>query len=193
VRKREISTAADQEPSKLSGAVALMETRRCFLGIQRGEEPGRPVPRVAVGPALDLPRPHRQHGLRAIERLDLGLFVDAQHQCFVRRIRIEPDDVADFVDEQRIFGQLEGFAPMRLQPNVRQIRLTAVWLSPLRFAMARVLQCVASRGVRSKVSAITRSTSTSVILRGALGGGSSSSPCNRSGRSDAASAPLFAA
>src|SRR5438128_2749900 len=45
--------------------------------------------------------------------------------------------------------------------------------------MARVLQCVASRGVRSRVRAITRSTSASVILRGAPGRGSSSSPGNR--------------
>src|SRR5437867_3709636 len=75
------------------------------------------MPRVVVGPALDLPRPHRQHGLRAIERLDLGFFVDAQHQRFVWWIEIEPDEVADFVDEQWIFGQLERLAPMRLQPE----------------------------------------------------------------------------
>jgi len=87
------------------------------LGIQRGEERGHPMPRVVLGPALDLPRPHRQHGLRAIERLDLGFFVHAQHQRLVRRIEVEPDEVADFVDEQRIFGQLEGLAPMRLQPE----------------------------------------------------------------------------
>jgi hypothetical protein len=40
-------------------------------------------------------------------------------------------------------------------------------------------QCVASRGVRSKVRAITRSTSASVILRGAPGRGSSNNPGSR--------------
>src|SRR6266508_2966785 len=60
--------------------------------------------------------------------------------------------------------------------NARQIRLTAVWLSPHRRASVRVLQCVASRGVVSSVTRITRSTSASVIRRGAPGRGSSSNP-----------------
>ena len=115
--RRDRGVNRHQEPVKFSGAVALMELADDFaaLGIQRGEERGRPMPRVVVGPALDLPRPHWQHGLRAIQRLDLGFFVDAQPQRFVGRIEVEPDDVADFVDEQRIFGQLERLAPMRLQ------------------------------------------------------------------------------
>ena len=60
--------------------------------------------------------------------------------------------------------------------KARQIRLTAVWLIPARLAMERVLQCVASGGVASSVSVITRSTSASVIARGAPGRGSSSKP-----------------
>jgi hypothetical protein len=85
--RRDRGVDRHQEASKFSGAVALMELADNFatLGVQRGEERGRPMPRVVVGPALDLPRPHRQHGLRAIERLDLGFFVDAQHQRVVRR------------------------------------------------------------------------------------------------------------
>src|SRR6266508_924057 len=63
--------------------------------------------------------------------------------------------------------------------NARQIRLTAVWLSPHRRASVRVLQCVASRGVVSSVTRITRSTSASVIRRGAPGRGSSSNPSRR--------------
>ena len=45
--------------------------------------------------------------------------------------------------------------------------------------MARVLQCVASRGVVSKVSVTTRSTAASVTVRGAPGRGSSSNPSRR--------------
>src|SRR5262245_29782116 len=45
--------------------------------------------------------------------------------------------------------------------------------------MARVLQCVASRGVASSVWRTTSSTSASVIRRGAPGRGSSSSPSSR--------------
>ncbi len=59
------------------------------------------------------------------------------------------------------------------------MRLTALWLSPQARANARVLQWVASRGVLSKVRVSARSTSASVIRRGAPGRGSSSSPSRR--------------
>lgn len=49
-------------------------------------------------------------------------------------------------------------------------------------AIARVLQCVASRGFDSSVFAMTRSTSASEIVRGAPGRGSSSSPSRRFSR-----------
>ena len=43
------------------------------------------------------------------------------------------------------------------QAKACQMRQMAVWLNPLRWAMPRVLQCVASRGVDSNVSVSTRS------------------------------------
>src|SRR5512143_3837336 len=45
--------------------------------------------------------------------------------------------------------------------------------------MERVLQCVAPRGMDSRVRVITRSTSVSIICRGAPGRGSSISPSRR--------------
>jgi len=60
--------------------------------------------------------------------------------------------------------------------NARQMRLIADWLIPVSTAIARVLQCVASRGFVSRVRTITRSTSASEILRGAPGRGSSRRP-----------------
>ena len=44
-------------------------------------------------------------------------------------------------------------------PKVRQMRLTVLWLRPQRRAMDRVLRWVVSRGVVSRISVITRSTS----------------------------------
>src|SRR6516162_9520541 len=64
---------------------------------------------------LDLTRPHRQQRLGAVERLDLGLFIHAEHQGTVGRVEVEPDNVADLVDKQRIGGELEGLDAMRLQ------------------------------------------------------------------------------
>jgi hypothetical protein len=59
------------------------------------------------------------------------------------------------------------------------MRPTVVWLKPQRLAIARVLQCVASAGVLSKVSRTTRSICASLTRRGAPGRGSSSNPSSR--------------
>ena len=65
---------------------------------------------IGVGPALRHARHHRQDRLLAVERLDLALLVDAEHQRPVGRRQVEPDDVANLVDEQRIARQLECLA-----------------------------------------------------------------------------------
>ncbi len=79
-------------------------------------------------------------------------------------------------------GSLDSLkVPVRCgcRPKARQIRVIAVCESPLALAIERVLQCVAPRGVCSSVIVITRSTSSSPILRGAPGRGSSSRPSTR--------------
>jgi hypothetical protein len=53
--------------------------------------------------------------LRSVERLDLALLVDAQHEGAVGRRHVEPDDVAHLVHEQRIARQLEALDAVRLQ------------------------------------------------------------------------------
>jgi hypothetical protein len=70
---------------------------------------------VVMGAPLDLSGLHRQKRLRAVERLDLALFVDADHQRFLRRIEIETDNVAHLFDELRVRGQLECLGSMGLQ------------------------------------------------------------------------------
>ena len=82
--------------------------------VQGGEQGGRAVPRVIMAAPLGLPRSHRQQRLGAIERLDLRLLIDAQHQGMVGRIELEPDDVAHLGDKQRVSGQLESLQAVRL-------------------------------------------------------------------------------
>jgi len=41
----------------------------------------------------------RQAGLGAVQRLDLAFLVDGKDDGVRRRIDIEPDDIAQFVDE----------------------------------------------------------------------------------------------
>ena len=108
-----------QELAKLSRPVALMKLADDFatLRIQGREERGSPVARVIVGAPFDVSRAHGQHGLRPIKRLDLGFFIHTQHQRFVGRVEIQPNDVAHFVDEQRVLRELERLAPMRVQPE----------------------------------------------------------------------------
>jgi len=68
----------------------------------------------------------------------------------------------------------------RLSAKAGQIRLTAVWLIPgVAAAIDLVDQCVASCGCSSSVFAITRSTSSSLIVRGLPGRGSSCNPSSR--------------
>ena len=54
-----------------------------------------------------------------VERLDLALLVDTEHQRAVRRRQIEPNDVVDLVHEQRIAGELEGLRAVRLHAEGR--------------------------------------------------------------------------
>ncbi len=65
---------------------------------------------VIVTAALDLPRTHRRQRLGPVERLNRGLLVHAQHQGAVRRIQIQPHNIAYLLDEERIVGQLKGLA-----------------------------------------------------------------------------------
>jgi hypothetical protein len=75
-----------EEHSKLPRAVALVELADDLagLGVERGEERGRPVARVVMAAPFGLPRAHGQHRLRAIERLDLGFLIDALDKRPVR-------------------------------------------------------------------------------------------------------------
>ena len=68
-----------------------------------------------MGHPFNVAQPHRQHRLGALQRLDLALFVHAQHQRLVGRIEIEPDHVANLFHEKRVSGKLEALAAMRLE------------------------------------------------------------------------------
>src|SRR5665213_1023708 len=106
-----------QELQELAAAMAPMQLADDFAGcdIERGKQRGRAVTLIVVRTPLGQARHHRQHGLRAIQRLDLTLLINAQYQRFGRRIEVKTDDIPDFLDKQRISGELEGLGAMRLQ------------------------------------------------------------------------------
>jgi len=96
--------------------------------IERGKQRRGAVTFVVMCPAFDLPRPHRQNGLRAVERLDLRLLIDAEHDSAGGRIEIQPHDVAHLLDQQRVGRELEGLRAVRLQaeraPHARDRHVT---------------------------------------------------------------------
>ncbi len=82
---------------------------------------------VVVRDAFDVAEAHRQHGLRAFERLSLALLVHAQDQCILGRARVQADHVAQFLDEELIGRELEAFAAMRLQAEQLEVTVQTLW------------------------------------------------------------------
>ena len=75
---------------------------RAVEHVERGEQRGRAVALVVVGHRAGAPLLHRQPRLGAVERLDLALLVDRQHDRMGRRIDIEADDVRELGGEPRV-------------------------------------------------------------------------------------------
>ena len=83
--------------------------------LQRGEQGGGAVADVVVGLFLGHPGPDRQDRRGPVQGLDLGLLVDADHHGLLRRVQIQPDDVADLRVQLGVGGELERLGPPRLQ------------------------------------------------------------------------------
>ena len=111
---------AAQKAQELPGAVAwhAFPDDQARLDVQRGEECGGAVALVVVGHGGGAPLLEGQTRLGPIERLDLGLLIDAEHDRTVRRIEIEADDLGDLLLEHRVVRDLEPFHDMRLQPGI---------------------------------------------------------------------------
>ena len=95
---------------------------------------------------------------------------------------VEPHDITPFSMKRGSADSLKVSVRWGCSAKARQMRLTVLWLRPERRAMDRVLQCVASFGVVSRVSVTTLSTSASVTVRGLPGLASSTSPSSRLSR-----------
>jgi len=85
--------------------------------IERREEGGSSVPAIVVSAQLGQPRTHGQDGLGPVQGLDLALLVGAENDRPVRRIEIQPNDVAHLLHQLRVGGQLEGVSTVWLEPE----------------------------------------------------------------------------
>lgn len=111
-------------------------------------------------------RAERQQRLRALQRLALALLVHAQDQSLLRRVHVEADHIADFIDEGRIGGKLAHLGAMGLEAKGLPDPVEASWVRPQRFAIERMLQCVACFSLLPSVRMMTRSTCASLGVRG---------------------------
>jgi hypothetical protein len=104
----DLAVKGGQEPLELDRAVAAVQPADDLAGgqIEGGVEARGAGAPVVVGGALGRAGQHRQDRGGAIQRLDLGLLIDAQHDRALGRVQVEPDDVADLVEQQRV---LESF------------------------------------------------------------------------------------
>jgi hypothetical protein len=170
-----------EELAELLGAVArhAFADDRSRFHIERGEQRRRAVAFVVVGAPLDLTRPQWPQRLGAVQRLDLALFIDTEHQSPLRRVEAEADNVTHFLNELRIGRKLESLAAMRGQRESIPDAMHCRDGTPDVLAIERVLQCVASAGIVSSVLVTTSVIFSSSILRGAPQRGSSSRPSKR--------------
>ena len=83
----------------------------------------------------------------SVQRLDLALLVDRQHQRFLRWIEVEAHHVLDLSGEVRVTRELEGLHQMRLEAVRAPDPLDAAGESPAAAAMVRTLQWVACGGL----------------------------------------------
>jgi hypothetical protein len=82
--------------------------------LQRGEQGRGPVADVVVGALIGPVGPDPADRLGALQGLDLGLFVHAQHHRPLGWVQVQADDVVDFGHQLRVGGELEGLGPPRL-------------------------------------------------------------------------------
>jgi hypothetical protein len=85
--------------------------------LERREEVQGAGADVVVGDALRRAGHHRDDRLGPVQGLHLGLLIYAEHRRPFGRVRVEADDVAEFVDELRVGGQLECLLQVRLEPE----------------------------------------------------------------------------
>jgi hypothetical protein len=81
------------------------------------EERRRTVANVVLRDAFDVAQSQRQQRLRALERLDLALFIDTQHQRIVRWMQIQAGHITHLLNENGSVESLKDFERCGCTPN----------------------------------------------------------------------------
>lgn len=98
----------------LMPVLALDGTDQASLKIiQRSEQGDGAMADIIVRLGADMPDSQRQSWLGALEGLNLAFFIATEHQCLIRRIQIQSNDVPKFLFEVWIVRQFEGACQVR--------------------------------------------------------------------------------
>ena len=82
--------------------------------VHGGEQRQGAVADIVMGLRADVADAQWQAWLRALQSLNLALFIAAEHQRLIRWSQVQADNVPEFFFELRIIGQLEGAGEVRL-------------------------------------------------------------------------------
>ena len=88
-----------ERASKMVNSESRASACATSIAALRGEQRRRAVAFVVLGAPLDLTRPQWPQRLGAVQRLDLALFIDTEHQSPLRRVEVEADNVTYFLNE----------------------------------------------------------------------------------------------
>src|SRR3989339_716352 len=123
---------------------------RAFQYIQRCKKASSPITFIIVRHGSASPLLHWQSGLGSIQRLYLRLFVDTQHQGFIRWVQIQSDHIRQFFNTPFILGQFKGLGSMGLQPmSIPDSRNTGMTYPQfLRHCPCAPVSCVSRRSLK---------------------------------------------
>jgi hypothetical protein len=87
------------------------------------------MPAVVVSAPFRLVEAHGQQRRGPVQRLDLALLVDADHDRVLWRVEIQTDDIADLRFQLRVVENLNVSTRCGCRPQSRQIRATSAKLT----------------------------------------------------------------
>ena len=119
-----------------------------FGNVERSEKRCGPMAPIIVCHRTASAALYRQSRLRTIQRLNLALFVDAEHDRLVRRIQIQAYYVGQLFAKAWVCRELKRLDAVRLESVRIPYRRTDAGLIPNALAIDRQLQCVAPAGLR---------------------------------------------
>jgi len=110
--------------------------------VKSSKQGGSAMSDVVMGDSLHVPKTHRQQRLGLFKSLHLGLLVNAEHNCLVRWVQVEADDVPDLLDKEWICRDFECLLAMGLEGECFSHRCTVLLEIPVSAARERALHWV---------------------------------------------------